>query len=622
MPKEVIKEASFKNLKQLEQKSQREIISSKFNPNLTNLQETMEKTFYFNNQSSVSNKENFEDSLNKKKKLSSLINEEKQNNSNALNSSKNITKEKSYNLTKEANNGNLNTSNANAAKSGNEPNNFGNYNTNNFNVNNQNQNNGFYGVNYNNFYANSNIININNFNYPQNFMFQPNMQSPIFPGYEFNTQNSYPGMINHLNNSFVNANNDSKMQGLNNKKNISEGITNNNTYNSEEKTKIISNKIQIKKVKAEKIAVDQEEISNGNLTDYSEENPLTKEDFEKLAAKLDQQESSEGLFEEEEQEEELSVSKANVNLNNSIQQQDANKFNFNFTYNFNNINNPYMPNIPGSSDAPNKFHDFQNSGTAYNNNNSNDPNMNKFGFNSSNNNNFFGSQNSNSQLFPSFGNLSINKSFPNRDYSMLNNNNDPNFPFAGGYYDPFNYSFLNSNNNKYNLNDYNSNKNNSNNSNNNFSNINPNNFPNGSANRNVYNFFSNNNNNDNNSLMNYNIFDMINADSALIFSYFNKLNLNDDSSSYGYKNNNRLLSYYQYKLFDFNGENINFECLNYDQNREKVQLFKEDELEKEKYNIAKTIDEESIEEKIENENFFGPHKGIFNFILFTKESFK
>ena len=63
--------------------------------------------------------------------------------------------------------------------------------------------------------------------------------------------------------------------------------------------------------------------------------------------------------------------------------------------------------------------------------------------------------------------------------------------------------------------------------------------------------------------------------------------------------------------------------MKYDQNKEKVQLFKDDELEKEKYNIAKTIDEESIDENLENENFFGPHKGdyyLFNlsFFMFFK----
>lgn len=110
-------------------------------------------------------------------------------------------------------------------------------------------------------------------------------------------------------------------------------------------------------------------------------------------------------------------------------------------------------------------------------------------------------------------------------------------------------------------------------------------------------------------MKNYDITDIINIDSSIIMSYFQRLNSNQEN--FNSVNGNKLSSYYQYKLFDFNGENLNFDSLSYVQNKEKIELFKEDALEKEKYNIAKTLDEESIEEKLEHENFFGPHKGKF-----------
>ena len=109
---------------------------------------------------------------------------------------------------------------------------------------------------------------------------------------------------------------------------------------------------------------------------------------------------------------------------------------------------------------------------------------------------------------------------------------------------------------------------------------------------------------------------MINTDPAYLMDYFHKINSFNDSFSSLYRKNSNASSYYQYKLFDFNGDDLNLESLSYSQNKEKVQLFKEDELEKEKYNLAKTLDEESIDEKVDDENFFGPHKGKILFILF------
>jgi hypothetical protein len=327
---------------------------------------------------------------------------------------------------------------------------------------------------------------------------------------------------------------------------------------------------------------DQDELIKNNLTDYSQEESFLSN-------------NKDNIINEDDYEEELNIIDNPIDKKN----QEENKFNFNFCFNYNNVNNQFIQR--GFSDMHNTHHNNESNNIPFNNNGLNNNFIQRNTFNDSIPNKIFGNN------FINMNNNYINL-LPNSKGQHPNDSLFNNFPFKSNYETTPNK--LNNNCNYTN-------------------NINPNNYTNDSANRNAYNFFFNNTNNNstnnknNSSMMNYNIFDMINADSSLIFNYFNKLNLNQNSQDeYGCKNGNRLSSYYQYKLFDFNGENINLENLNYDYNKEKVQLFKDDELEKEKYNIAKTIDEESIEEKRENESFFGPHRGKNKKFLFIIISIK
>ncbi len=76
------------------------------------------------------------------------------------------------------------------------------------------------------------------------------------------------------------------------------------------------------------------------------------------------------------------------------------------------------------------------------------------------------------------------------------------------------------------------------------------------------------------------------------------------------KNKKNAYNYYHYKLFDFNGELLNFNSFEY-QNMNKIELFKENVKEKEKYNLVMNCNDsllESEEDNIKNENFFGPQR--------------
>jgi len=665
MPKEVIKEATYKNLKHLEQKGQWEI-TSKFNnnnnPNNKSHLETLDKTALMNNnQAPLLKKENVAETSNKKKKITSLLISEESSQLQNISKTAKVLKSlnandhsacsfapanlnsSNSNKTKEVNNPHANeinsrysANNFHTNKGGNEANNYADKN---FNINykfsgiNQNQNINFFSNNYNNFYANnSNITNINNFNYTQNLMYQQNLPNSKFATGPFtNTYVDYNlnsnNIKNNQNNKEMPSKNASSNQPnlnvksnklINKKKKVIKDL-----FPGEEKTNMI--KSNNKTGKYEEIFEHTEEILINNLTDYSEEKQVNKEAFEDYSEEIDLQEFSEES--EYEYKEELS-SRNSIIKDSGEQQEDINKFNFNFCYNFNNMNKPFISKMTSFAEPPYKSLEFPDANSYSNysdriSSNINNPrhlskvpfgnNINNSFNNAYSNNNLFANPDAKQQPFRNFfTNNNFNSSYCNKnsyaiDLALDNSNNTANYPFSG-YNENYNFGLF----------AVNSNNNSMKNTNSNFNSINPNSFPNGSANKNVYNFFSNNYNNENNNLMNYNIFDMINADSALIFSYFNKLNLKEDKINSTYQNDNKLANYYQYKLFDFNGENINFACLNYDQNKEKIQLFKEDELEKEKYNIAKTIDDESIDEKLENQNFFGPHKGIVFFLLLKK----
>ncbi len=78
------------------------------------------------------------------------------------------------------------------------------------------------------------------------------------------------------------------------------------------------------------------------------------------------------------------------------------------------------------------------------------------------------------------------------------------------------------------------------------------------------------------------------------------------------KSKKNAYNYYYYKLFDFNGELLDFNSFEY-QNMNKIELFIENVKEKEKYNLAMSCDDsviESEEDYIKNENFFGPQRSI------------
>ena len=90
--------------------------------------------------------------------------------------------------------------------------------------------------------------------------------------------------------------------------------------------------------------------------------------------------------------------------------------------------------------------------------------------------------------------------------------------------------------------------------------------------------------------------------------------LNKDSNKYN------IYNYFYYKLFDFNGESLDFNSFSSYQNN-KIELFKENIEEKEKYKLVMSCDDcsskymESEEEYNVSENYFGPQRGKNRFTL-------
>ncbi len=80
-------------------------------------------------------------------------------------------------------------------------------------------------------------------------------------------------------------------------------------------------------------------------------------------------------------------------------------------------------------------------------------------------------------------------------------------------------------------------------------------------------------------------------------------------------NKQNMFNYFQYKLLDFNGENLDSESLTNYENTEKIKLFNENIDEKEKYiNLHHEITiniNESEEESKKIENFFGPQRSNY-----------
>jgi hypothetical protein len=91
-------------------------------------------------------------------------------------------------------------------------------------------------------------------------------------------------------------------------------------------------------------------------------------------------------------------------------------------------------------------------------------------------------------------------------------------------------------------------------------------------------------------------------------SLFSILNKSNDSSAY---KPDMFLNYFQYKLFDFNGENL--EANNTYDNLNKIKLFIDDKEEKSKYLNSPNINLhlEYEEEGKKDENFYGPQRSIF-----------
>jgi hypothetical protein len=70
-----------------------------------------------------------------------------------------------------------------------------------------------------------------------------------------------------------------------------------------------------------------------------------------------------------------------------------------------------------------------------------------------------------------------------------------------------------------------------------------------------------------------------------------------------------FLNYFQYKLFDFNGENL--ETSNTYENLNKIKLFIDDKEENSKYLNSPNINihlESEEESKMKGENFYGPQR--------------
>ena len=102
--------------------------------------------------------------------------------------------------------------------------------------------------------------------------------------------------------------------------------------------------------------------------------------------------------------------------------------------------------------------------------------------------------------------------------------------------------------------------------------------------------------------------DRIEKSDSSLFNILNKIP--SDSSK------PNIYNYFYYKLFDFNGEALDFNTFTPSYtNLKKVELFKENIEEKEKYILARTCEDISMkylesedESFLKNENLFGPHR--------------
>ena len=89
---------------------------------------------------------------------------------------------------------------------------------------------------------------------------------------------------------------------------------------------------------------------------------------------------------------------------------------------------------------------------------------------------------------------------------------------------------------------------------------------------------------------------------------------NNASSQNQDSNKQNMFNYFQYKLLDFNGENLDSTSYNNYENTEKIKLFNESSDYKENYNhheMNVNINE-SEEEGKKIENFFGPQRSNFS----------